>query len=326
MTSPTSSSSATPDLPNTPQRQKSFTFSKSIDSGLAGFIAGAVSTAVLHPLDLVKTRFQVDDSTRRGAYGVRGTLDAWKGIVRLDGYKGLYRGLSANLAGATLSWGLYFWWYSMIQDQMRSFRGMDITVSEQKQRLPPGDHMLASALAGALTSLITNPFWLVKTRMCADRASDPNAYKSLTEGLWKTYKGEGVRGLYKGIVPALFGVSHGALQFMAYEEMKKWRAGEGSTEKLGTGEYILFAAGSKVFATVVTYPYQVVRSRIQIERARKNVKYQGTIGTIKRIYNIEGFYGFYKGLGPNVIRVLPGTMITFGVYEGLSKFFREYAS
>jgi solute carrier family 25 folate transporter 32 len=39
-------------------RPKSFTFSKSLDNGIAGFLAGAVSTAILHPLDLVKTRFQ----------------------------------------------------------------------------------------------------------------------------------------------------------------------------------------------------------------------------------------------------------------------------
>jgi hypothetical protein len=53
-----------------------------------------------------------------------------------------------------------------------------------------------------------------------------SAYKSLWDGLKRTYKVEGIRGLYKGIVPGLFGVSHGALQFMAYEEMKRsWSEG-----------------------------------------------------------------------------------------------------
>jgi solute carrier family 25 folate transporter 32 len=124
--------------------------------------------------------------------------------------------------------------YTIIQEQMRELNKKpgQTMIEIQQQRLSAGEHMLASALAGACTAMITNPFWLVKTRMCADRASDPNAYKSLWEGLWKTYQGEGIRGLYKGIVPALFGVSHGALQFMAYEEMKKWRAGGNSMDKL----------------------------------------------------------------------------------------------
>ena len=42
----------------------------------------------------------------------------------------------------------------------------------------------------------------------------------MIDALVKMYRYEGIRGLYKGFVPGIFGVSHGALQFMAYEEMK----------------------------------------------------------------------------------------------------------
>ena len=42
----------------------------------------------------------------------------------------------------------------------------------------------------------------------------------MVDALVKTYRYEGIRGLYKGFLPGVFGVSHGALQFMAYEEMK----------------------------------------------------------------------------------------------------------
>ncbi len=102
--------------------------------------------------------------------------------------------------------------------------------------------------------------------MCASKSTDPNAYKGLIDGLSQTWKQEGVRGLYKGFVPALFGVSHGAIQFMVYEEMKKWSAGlHRHTENLNMAEYIGMAVTSKVVATVCTYPYQVIRARIQVE-------------------------------------------------------------
>lgn len=82
--------------------------------------------------------------------------------------------------------------------------------------------------------------------MCATDRTDPGAYKGLfgkkmfilsyvfftyallinfcyLDGLYQIARYEGIKGLYKGMIPALFGVSHGALQFMAYEELKKWR-------------------------------------------------------------------------------------------------------
>ncbi|TPX67576.1 hypothetical protein SpCBS45565_g03731 [Spizellomyces sp. 'palustris'] len=298
------------------QRPKTFTGSVATDQALAGFTAGAASTVLLHPLDLVKTRFQIDASTRRLS-----SLDAFRRIWRDEGgVRGLYRGVTPNLAGATVSWGMYFWWYSIIKDWMRD---------TPAQQLGPGQHLLASAEAGALTAICSNPFWVIKTRMCATRASDPGAYKGLLDGLKRLWSEEGLRGLYKGMIPAFFGVSHGALQFMAYEEMKKWRqeAMPGKDiNKLDTGEYLVMAATSKVFATVCTYPYQVLRSRLQYQIGHQSVVYKGVLGTIKIIYSREGIRGFYKGMGINIIRVLPGTCVTFGVYEGVSKLFRLYGS
>ncbi|KAJ3018627.1 hypothetical protein HKX48_002771 [Thoreauomyces humboldtii] len=301
----------------TTQAKPTFTGSSATDQALAGFTAGAVSTAVLHPMDLVKTRFQLNTSGKRLS-----TVQTFRSIWRDEGaIRGLYRGVTPNFAGATASWGLYFWWYSLIKDWMRDTPG---------QQLGPTQHLLASAEAGALTAVCSNPFWVVKTRMCATRAGEPGAYKSLPEGLIRMWREEGLRGYYKGMVPAFFGVSHGALQFMAYEEMKKWRmnsmTGKKDVNKMDTFEYTSMAAISKVFATICTYPYQVLRSRMQSPANADSALYSGVISSAKHIYRNEALGGFYKGMGINIIRVLPGTCVTFGVYEGMSKIFRLYGS
>ncbi|CAI2192907.1 6160_t:CDS:2, partial [Funneliformis geosporum] len=307
---------------------KSFSGSTAFDHAMAGITAGAVTTILLHPLDLIKTRFQdlfqsytiVDESTkdqlRRRRFGA--TFIEMKSIVKKHQFIGLYRGVSANLAGATASWGFYFYLYDLVKRRMAD--------GDKISKLSSIQHLTASAQAGAITAIITNPFWVVKTRMCTSNRTDPKAYKGLFDGLYQITKYEGIRGLYKGMIPALFGVSHGALQFMAYEELKRWRTkinpGK-DRDRLDNLEYLLIAASSKTFATVITYPYQVVRTRLQNQRFE--IKYDGVIDTIKKVYKAESILGFYKGLVPNVIRVLPGTCTTFLVYENMSAFFREHA-
>jgi len=159
--------------------------------------------------------------------------------------------------------------------------------------------------------------------MCLQTSSSANEiyYTGVLDGLKKLYQAEGIRGYYRGFVPGLFGVSHGALQFMAYEEFKKMRSqytGQPVESKLNPLEYIAMAALSKVFAVVSTYPYQVIRSRLQ--DAQYLGHYSGTVDTFQKILGREGLKGFYKGMFPSLLRVTPACCITFLVYENISHF------
>ena len=77
---------------------------------LAGGVAGGVtSTLLLHPLDLIKIRFAVEDVGGRGkAPRYSGIANAFSAITSSEGIRGLYRGVTPNLLGAGSSWGLYF--------------------------------------------------------------------------------------------------------------------------------------------------------------------------------------------------------------------------
>ena len=66
---------------------------------------------------------------------------------------------------------------------------------------------------------------LISNRLCLQYGltnPPPNTviYKGFIDGLIKITRDEGFKGLYKGFVPGIWGVSHGAIQFMAYEELK----------------------------------------------------------------------------------------------------------
>ncbi|KAL4217633.1 hypothetical protein ACF0H5_022375 [Mactra antiquata] len=280
----------------------------------AGISGGVVSTLVLHPLDLVKIRFQVQEG-----YGVavsnrpqyQGLFHALRSIFTTNGFTGLYQGVTPNVWGAGLSWGLYFFFYNSIKTWMQD--------GDTKKALGASRHILIASEAGLLTLVLTNPIWVAKTRLCLQyetSSASSVTYKGFMDTLVKLYKYEGIKGMYKGFVPGVLGISHGALQFMTYEEMKnKYNQylERPVDTRLTTVEYLSFAAVSKIIAATVTYPYQVLRSRLQDQ----HTNYNGVIDVIRKIYKQLGMKGFYRGIVPALLRVTPACCITFVVYENL---------
>ena len=180
--------------------------------------------------------------------------------------------------------------------------------------------MLAETMdKGALTALCTNPIWVIKTRMLSTSSTHPGAYRSMTDGVRQIYQSEGIEGFYRGLLPSLFGVSHGALQFMAYEQLKKFRQGSVGRRELSASDYLILSGMAKVFAGGMTYPYQVVRARLQVYNAEQ--MYRGATDVMAQIWKREGLAGFYKGLAPNLLRVMPSTWVTFLVYEKMRLYF-----
>ncbi|CEL01578.1 Putative Mitochondrial folate carrier protein Flx1 [Aspergillus calidoustus] len=303
-------------------------WSSSVVETIAGFTAGIATTLCLHPLDLIKTRLQVD---RTYSSRVGGSLRIIRQIFHDEGgLAAFYRGLTPNIIGNSTSWALYFLLYGDIKDAISNWRLRHSPKDgSQPQQLTSSDYFIASGTAGALTSVLTNPIWVIKTRMLATGSKSPGAYTSFITGAVQILRSEGLPGFYRGLVPSLFGVSHGALQFMAYEKLKLYRtrvslldteesassratAAERKRE-LNNLDFFVTSSISKIFAGSITYPYQVLRSRLQTYDA--HIAYRGLQDAIAQIWVTEGLGGFYKGLGPNLFRVLPSTWVTFLVYE-----------
>lgn len=85
---------------------------------VSGFSGGCLSTALLHPFDLVRNRQAVSDgNAARPAY--RNQISIIRSVVRNGGVKALWRGVTPSVIGAGLSWGLYFPIYNFITDHVR---------------------------------------------------------------------------------------------------------------------------------------------------------------------------------------------------------------
>ncbi|KAG7691916.1 hypothetical protein KL950_004948 [Ogataea haglerorum] len=256
--------------------------SRSIET-VSGLTAGFIATLISHPLDFFKLRLQLDTTTKSQLESFRAIRNKLLEDSRTNGkleqsqlVRNLYRGVGPNLLGSTTAWGLYFSFY-------REYKNMFFSMyvggpGDADRSLSSSQYLLCAFAAGWTTSFFTNPIWVIKTRMISTSRTTPGAYMSIVDGFKQIYRHEGVFGFYKGLSPALLSVSQGALQFSIYDTMKRHILTTSS--HMSAAQYLYASAVSKMVSTVVFYPLQVVRSRLQINRGR----YEHEMGSPGHLY------------------------------------------
>eukprot|EP01087_Luapelamoeba_hula_P020116 TRINITY_DN6797_c0_g1_i1.p1 TRINITY_DN6797_c0_g1~~TRINITY_DN6797_c0_g1_i1.p1 ORF type:complete len:293 (-),score=19.61 TRINITY_DN6797_c0_g1_i1:199-1077(-) len=267
---------------------------------IAGSGSGLIASAATYPLDLVKTKLQVNNR-QRGTF-----VSTFRHVVITEGVRGLYRGLSPNLIGNGVAWGLYFYMYQNIKKQLSG---------PERNELGPITYMIAGMVAGITVAALTNPIWVVKTRMQTQPYGHKNSYTSFTNGMRRLWQEEGIRGFYKGWAPAFLGVTHGAVQVTVYDWMRKalsdYMLYHDGVVNMQPYHFTVMGCVSKLIASVATYPHQVLKSRLQ----QHPTPYTGLVDCTIKTWQQEGLRGFYGGLVPNTLRVLPAAAITFLSYE-----------
>lgn len=115
-----------------------------------------------------------------------------------------------------------------------------------------------------------------------------------------------------GLFPALLLTSHGAIQFVTYEWLKK----AAEPYQMPLLSFSFLGGLAKVAAGLATYPSQVIKARLQQrETGASRWRYTGTWDCIVKIWQFEGALGFFKGCVPNVLKTAPSAAIAFLVYE-----------
>lgn len=270
---------------------------KSANSALhavAGSTAGVFSKTVLQPMDLVKTRMQVGLHPGFGA--------ALRGVWQEGGVLGFARGLAPNLVGSGAAWGVYFWTYNSAKAHIRKVKG----VEDPRAELGAAYNFGSAALAGTLTVLVTNPIWMVKTRL-----QIATGYSGMFDAFRRIVREEGPLALYRGLGPALSLVSNGALQFAVYERLRGFvRARMGGEENLRAPHFFAMGAAAKMASATATYPMQVVRSRLYQQRGSLSA-----LEIARGVLASHGWRGFYSGLVPQLCKSAPSSALTFLGYE-----------
>ena len=243
-------------------------------------------------------------------------------IYREEGIRGLYRGFQPTIIGYAPAWAIYFTCYN---------KGR----AEWKQRFPeaPKDLgiVLSAVSSGAMSNVVTNPIWVIRTRLQAqEHVNRKPEYYGTFDAARKILKREGVLALYKGMVPSMWGLIHVAVQFPMYEKFKLalnvHPEDKSETFSVEHGlRLIIASSSSKLMASLITYPLEVVRTRMQVQRSDgKPLHYITVLGSLKTIVHEEGVRGLYMGLQTNLIRVVPACAITFTSYEIVFRTLRKW--
>ena len=136
----------------------------------------------------------------------------------------------------------------------------------------------------------------------------------------KIYEMDGIRGFYRGLSASYVGIGETVIQFVLYERLKKTLKRNRSSYMPQRSyrdftECVIAAAGSKFLASGLTYPHEVVRTRLRESFDGQPRQYRSFVQTLMKVWREEGRPGLYGGINAHLIRVIPNTVCMMLVYE-----------
>ncbi|GMH90242.1 hypothetical protein TrVE_jg4778 [Triparma verrucosa] len=267
---------------------------------LAGTVAGTFGIVPFYPLDTLKSRLQTTSPTTS-------PFRILKTMLQTEGPTSLYRGCLSPMLGYGLINGSVF----LSRSSTRS-----LLLNGSPRPLKMSEEILVGASSGFWSSFIRCPVERIKSVMQVKTLRNiESPYSSSLECGRILLKEHGVvRGLYKGFgSTVLREVPQYIFYFAAYDNMKR-KLGE---EKINKDLVPVLAGG--VSGVMIWcppfYSFDVVKTRLQVERFEGTVKYNGFWDCVVKSYKEEGVRVFYRGAGLAQARAFGVHGSIFLIYE-----------
>ncbi|ETV91611.1 hypothetical protein H310_13861 [Aphanomyces invadans] len=275
--------------------------------GIKFVLAGCANLSaafITNPIDVLKTRMQLEGELPPNApRRYSGFVAGGHTILRTEGWRGFYKGLTASLMRDGFYSGIRLGAYEPVKELLGA---------TDPSSTPLYMKITAGAITGSFGSALANPTDLIKVRM----QGEGNRYSSTRQAFLDIWTHEGVKGLWKGVGPT---VKRAALltatQIPSYDHSKHLLINHNVLEE-GVVLHFVCSMFAGFMAATVTSPVDVIKTRIMHQ---STAMYTGSIDAFQKIVRREGFGGLYKGWFPNWMRIGPHTMITLMIFEELRK-------
>jgi len=176
----------------------------------SGGLAGAIANTICYPFDFARTRLASDLSGK----SFNGIWDCIMTTVRSQGITGLYTGWTVTCMGAFVYRAGQLGCFKQIQD---------LNPYQQDKGILGGlSSFLAVTVARTIVMPFNYPFDTVRRRMMlqSEKSLAERTYKGSFDCFSKVFKNEGMKGMYKGMVPELFRGVGGSVVIVAYDRIK----------------------------------------------------------------------------------------------------------
>ena len=292
-------------------------------------LAGIIGKLIEYPFDTVKVRLQAQSEILPLRYN--GPLDCFRQSVHGEGFRGLYRGISAPLLGAAIETSSLFFSYRIAQEALHT----TILPRKHDAPLPLSALVACGAASGAFTSLLLTPIELVKCQMQVPINHGVTRLPNPVSIILSTFQRHGLLGFWHGQLGTLIRETGGsAAWFGSYEgvsasfrrhnvQESQTNSKKPSTQSLPIWQQLLAGASAGVSYNFVFYPADTIKSRMQTEEITGELAgRRSTFGVVaKALWNQQGIKGLYRGCGITVARAAPSSAFIFTIYEGLRDHF-----
>lgn len=272
---------------------------------VAGMAGGLAEATLLQPLDVAKTRLQLDKAKK-----YKGMINCLQTVAKEEGFLSLYKGLTPFITHLTLKYALRFGLFEQIRV---IFNGGNSGKSSN------GVNFSAGLIVGCIeATMIVTPFEVIKTRLQQQTGSKNLKYSGPIDVVVKVTKEEGLRRLWSGNLPTVIRQgSNQAFNFMSMQILNEmlWDKRDGDGKTLEVWKTLLNGLLAGAVGPCFNAPVDVVKTRMMAQKyiPGQPVKYTGWVQATKLIVHEEGLPALWKGLIPRLTRLAPGQAITWTV-------------
>ncbi|OAL46015.1 mitochondrial carrier [Pyrenochaeta sp. DS3sAY3a] len=272
-------------------------------NAVAGAAGAVIANTLVYPLDLIKTRLQVqikrsktsNDPNSADHEHYDGAIDAIQKVIAKEGVAGLYTGIAGSLLGVASTNFAYFYWYTVVRT---------LYMARRVSQAPAGTAVELSlgAVAGALAQLFTIPVAVVTTRQ--QTMSKEERKGMIATGMDVINGEDGWTGLWRGLRASLVLVINPSITYGAYQRLRE-RLYPGK-KTLKPWEAFILGSLSKMLATIATQPLIVAKVGLQSKPppARNGKPFKSFTEVMQYIIQHEGPMALFKGIGPQILKGL----------------------